>query len=133
MARSRLVGITRVSVGADGQSCFEDGVIDLDRELPSPPAEPLQMASLAALFGGSPQDVMLVAHDRAWANQEHHPAPGRLLWAILSGEFELTVSGRQARRFGAGAIVLLEDTTGAGHASRIVTEGALAMVLRLPE
>jgi hypothetical protein len=124
--------LTYVRVFADerGRSRLEEQVIVLDRELSAPPAEPLTMASLRAAFG-APEDVMLVAGDASWAGSEPHPAPARLLWAILSGEWQVTVDEGVTRSFAAGELVLFEDTTGSGHSSRLLADGSLALVLRL--
>ncbi|AXR06188.1 cupin domain-containing protein [Salinimonas sediminis] len=47
-----------------------------------------------------------------------HPAPARQLLFILKGRAEFTVSGGARKVFGAGDVVLLEDTEGEGHCSR---------------
>jgi hypothetical protein len=114
-----------------GRSRMEERTLELDRELSAPPAEPLKIASLVATFG-TPEDVMLVTGDAAWAGAEPHPAPARLLWAILAGEWEVTVDDGDVRSFTAGDLVLFEDTSGNGHSSRLLSDGALAVVLRLP-
>ena len=125
-------GLTYVRVFADqhGRSCLEEQAIAFDRELSAPPAEPLKVASLLAAFG-TPEDVMLVAGDTSWVGSEPHPAPARLLWAILSGEWQVTVDDGITRSFTAGELVLFEDTTGSGHSSRLLSDGSLALVLRL--
>jgi hypothetical protein len=92
---------------------LEEQVIPFDGELAAPPAEPLKVASLLAAFG-APKDVMLVAGESSWAGSEPHPAPARLLWAILAGEWEVTVDAGVTRSFSAGELVLFEDTTGSG-------------------
>lgn len=47
-----------------------------------------------------------------------HTAPARQLLFILRGRAEFTVSGGERREFGAGDILLLEDTEGEGHCSK---------------
>jgi hypothetical protein len=74
---------------------------------------------------------MLVAGDSWWAGSEPHPAPARLLWAILAGEWKVTVDDGVTRSFTAGELVLFEDTTGDGHSSRLLRDGSVALVLRL--
>ncbi len=122
---------TRVHADEAGNTHFEDVALGFEGELSAPPAKPLSVASLAAAFG-APADVMLVTGDAAWAGAEPHPAPARLLWAILAGEWQVRVTGGAARTFTPSDLVLFEDTAGAGHSSRILTDGALAVVLRLP-
>ena len=63
-----------------------------------------------------------------------HPTPRRQIFFCLSGEVEAQVSDGEVRRFGAGSIVLLEDTTGKGHVSRVVSsEDNIVAVVQLPE
>ena len=47
-----------------------------------------------------------------------HPAPARQLLFILKGRAEFTVSNGERHVFGAGDVLLLEDTEGEGHCSR---------------
>jgi hypothetical protein len=42
---------------------------------------------------------------------------------VLRGEFEATASDGETRRFPPGAVLLLEDTTGKGHVTRVVGTG----------
>ncbi len=54
------------------------------------------------------------------------PPPTRL----LSGEWEVTASDGEARRFAAGSVLCVEDTTAKGHSSQVVsqTDSVAAMV-----
>jgi hypothetical protein len=54
-------------------------------------------------------------HDRPW-----HPAPRRQYIINLDAGVELTASDGEARKIGAGEIVLVEDTTGKGHLSKSI-------------
>ena len=51
-----------------------------------------------------------------------HPSSARNLFVVLSGEWEVTASDGEARRFKTGDVLLVEDTTGKGHTSRVVSE-----------
>jgi hypothetical protein len=53
-----------------------------------------------------------------------HPAPRRQYIVNLDAGVELTASDGEARRIGAGEIILVEDTWGKGHRSRAL-EGTL--------
>ena len=55
-----------------------------------------------------------------WAGDAPHPTPRRQLFCFLRGELEVTASDGETRRFVPGAVLLLEDTTGKGHATRVV-------------
>lgn len=47
-----------------------------------------------------------------------HPAPQRQLLFIIKGRCEFMVSSGETRQFGAGDVLLLEDTQGEGHCSK---------------
>jgi quercetin dioxygenase-like cupin family protein len=61
-----------------------------------------------------------------------HPSSARNLFIVLSGEWEVTTGGGETRRFKTGDVLLAEDTTGRGHASRIVGgSNSLAVMIQL--
>ena len=63
-----------------------------------------------------------------------HPAPQRQWIIILSGELEVEVSDGEIRIFGPGSVVLVEDTFGKGHVSRVVSrERVYCVVVPLAE
>src|SRR3972149_5965577 len=51
-----------------------------------------------------------------------HPAPRRQIFCILQGECEVTASDGGVRRLSAGSVLLLEDTWGKGHSTRITSQ-----------
>ncbi|MGA7265670.1 MAG: cupin domain-containing protein [Stellaceae bacterium] len=51
-----------------------------------------------------------------------HPAPCRQYVIILSGNSEVTASDGERRVFTAGDVVLVEDTTGKGHTTRLFVD-----------
>ena len=58
-----------------------------------------------------------------WDGSTPHPAPRRQLFYTLRGAYEVTASDGTVRSFPAGSLLLLEDTTGAGHTTRAVGDG----------
>ena len=50
------------------------------------------------------------------------PAPRRQFIFVISGELEVEVSDGEKCRFGSGSIILVEDTKGKGHISRLVSK-----------
>ncbi|BCZ81768.1 hypothetical protein PTKU64_54430 [Paraburkholderia terrae] len=61
-----------------------------------------------------------------------HPSPMRMWAFILSGEVEFEASDGERRRVAAGGAILLEDTTGKGHQSRVIGEApALLAVVQV--
>ena len=51
-----------------------------------------------------------------------HNAPARQYVVMLEGSVEVQVGDGTRRRFGPGAVLLAEDTTGRGHKSRAVDQ-----------
>ena len=64
----------------------------------------------------------LVGAPTDWGGDVPHPSPRRQLFATLAGDYEVTASDGTIRRFSAGSLLLLEDTTGKGHSTRILGE-----------
>jgi quercetin dioxygenase-like cupin family protein len=52
--------------------------------------------------------------------QDWHPAPRRQYVITLFGQGEIELSDGTKRRFGAGDIMLADDTAGRGHITRVV-------------
>jgi hypothetical protein len=100
---------TRIFTGADGVTHFEDFDIPLgDGGAIGRLSAPLPATGI--IFRETPGD-----YDFDW-----HPAPRRQFVLMLAGEVEVEVGDGTVRRFGSGAILLVEDTAGPGHRSRAV-------------
>ena len=99
------MGIYRLYTGSDGQSHVED--LELSGELTSP-------------HGVTSFKFMTwpAGHFIDW-----HPAPQRQYVISLSGELEIGLGDGTLRRFGPGDARLVEDTTGQGHTTRVVSDG----------
>lgn len=112
-----------------GESHFAEIDVDLEPVDFAPPAPPLHVAALfpamRSAFVGAPPD---------WGGQVPHPSPQRQLFCTLRGEYEVTASDGTSRRFPTGSLLLLEDTTGKGHATRITSEeDALVVAVTLAD
>lgn len=118
---------SRLYADRDGESHFEDGELPLSAVDFAPPAPPLCLSELrpAARFA-------LFGMPAGWVG-DFHPAPRRQFFFILSGRIDVRASDGELRRFPAGSVLLMEDTTGRGHASWSVGGDALAAVVQLPE
>jgi hypothetical protein len=101
-----------------GLSRFEDHSVELAPGYAVPPAEPLFSADFKDTDGsfwvGAPQE---------WKGDTAHPAPSRQVFVTVQGEFEITAGDGEVRRFPAGSVLLLEDTSGEGHSTRITSDG----------
>lgn len=118
---------TRIYADAAGESHFEDVEIELTQLDFIPPTSPVNISSfspaLQYAFCSFPVD---------WQGNRH-PAPHRQFFFFLSGEVDIQVSDGEVRHFGAGGIVLADDTTGKGHVSRVTSKtDLLTAVVQLP-
>ena len=113
---------TRVFTDEEGESHFEDVSSLLELVDFAPPAPPLHVAAPVeadrAILGVAP---------KGWYG-DWHPTPARQFYVQLSGALEAETSDGEVRAFGPGAIVLLDDTTGRGHRSRVLGEEPVNML-----
>ena len=119
---------TRLYVDPAGESHFEDVDTELTLIDFAAAAPPLYLSALAPAaqfaFFGAPG---------GW-RADWHPSASRNLFVVISGEWEITASDIESRRFGSGSILLVEDITGRGHASRVCSdEDSLAVLVQLPD
>jgi quercetin dioxygenase-like cupin family protein len=94
-------------------------------------APPAPLLHLSAGFAA--ERFVFLAAPEGWFG-DWHPAPRRQVFVFLSGEIEVEASDGQRRRFLPGDCLLMEDTTGKGHATRNVGTGEVLMaVTQLPD
>jgi quercetin dioxygenase-like cupin family protein len=116
------MAIFRVYSGSDGQSHFEDIQPTLE-------SRGDQSAS-AELIPGS--GIMIRRFEPTRSNPWHH-APGRYAVFTLSGAVDIEIGDGTAKRLGAGDILIAEDLTGQGHATREVgPEPRVSIFVPLP-
>ena len=101
---------TRLYASPDGESHLED----VDRAIEAPSLDGWKPFALPVNRGAfflrrAP------GHARGW-----HTAPQRQFLAPITAEIEFETSDGSIRRFGAGTIILVEDTTGKGHQTRFL-------------
>ena len=97
-----------------GESHFEDRSLPFTLVDFAPPAPPISVTEAMAA-----ESVAVISSPVGW-HGDWHPAPRRQLMFVLAGELEVRVSDGEARRFGPGAVLLVEDTSGTGHVSTVV-------------
>jgi hypothetical protein len=120
---------TRLYADAEGESHFEEVETDLLPVDFAPPAPPLQVATLFPAARCS-----FVGADPDWGGDVPHPAPRRQFFCTMRGEYAVIASDGTIRHFPAGRLLLLEDTVGKGHATRVIGgEDALIFAVALDD
>ena len=115
--------IVRLYADEHGESHFEDLAVTLESVEFAPPAPPVNVADLFSSSG-----CRLLTAPAGWGGDVPHPSPLRQLFAVLDGVMEVTASDGETRRFDAGDLLLLEDTTGKGHTTQILEDLRLLSV-----
>ena len=115
--------ISRLYNDSTGESHWSDIEVEFIWQDFAPPAKPL---------GGSPfadaKSVGFIQGEVGWVG-DWHPAPQRQYMFTLQGVVEATASDGETRRFDPGEGALLEDTTGKGHFTRVVSDEPLIMIV----
>ncbi|MCW4019096.1 MAG: hypothetical protein NWF00_10540 [Candidatus Bathyarchaeota archaeon] len=106
---------TTLYIDADGDSHFKDVEVGFGSVNFAPPAPPLDLSSFMPV-----SQMVFFRTPSGWYG-DWHPAPKRQFFCCLSGEIELTASDGEIRVFRSGDVFLLEDTTGKGHRSRVLS------------
>src|SRR5437762_12998694 len=101
--------IIRIEHDGSGGSRTSDIEVDLQEQPFAANVPPLLVSQPRPA-----QDVRLVEFPPDVRDTEPHPTPRRQYAVILSGVAETETTDGEVRRFGPGALVLLEDAEGRG-------------------
>ncbi len=124
----RTLSYARVSMDAEGFSYFADDEDVFEVKEFAPPAGPLGVAGLREA-----QSLVFTLAEPGWKG-DWHPAPRKQFVFMMGGAIDIEVMDGETRRFVQGDIILLEDTLGKGHDTRVVSAGpALFAIVALPE
>src|SRR5437764_3520154 len=117
---------TRLYSDASGESHFEDVEIDLASTDYTPSAPPLFLSDITAT-----NHFRFMKAPAGWTS-DWHISSARTMFFVLAGEWEVTASDGESRRFSAGSALLVEDTSGKGHSSRVTSkEDSLSVMVEL--
>ena len=106
----------RIYSDSTGESHFKDEEISFQLIDFAPPAPPISVSNIFKTSG----EASIISSPPGWYG-DWHPAPHRQLICGLTGiELEAKVSDGEIRVFGPGCFVLIEDTFGKGHISRLL-------------
>lgn len=107
---------TRIYSDAEGESHFENVTIPFNLADFAPPAPPISVTDAI-----NTEAFVLISSPSGWFG-DWHPTPTRQYIIMISGELEAAVSDGEIRRFKKGDMILLEDSIGKGHVTRVVSK-----------
>ncbi len=116
------MSFVRVYSDSEGETHFSDDQLTFTLENYAPPAPPISVSKQLAS-----ESMVFISSAPGWVG-DWHPVPRRQLMLVLSGELEVEVSDGEKRRFLPGSVAFVEDTTGRGHASRVVSSERVYMM-----
>ena len=123
-----MVSTLRIWAGEDGESHLEDVDLVFEESDLLPPAPPMQ------LTGQTPASGYFIARVPPGWRADWHPAPVRELAVYLAGEGEIEASDGTVHELRPGTILLVDDTTGKGHMTRVTgTKEMLVLIVTLPD
>jgi hypothetical protein len=102
----KMLAYTRLYSDDHGESHFTEVEIDLEWADYAPPAPMLERSSTT-----SAKQFGFMNAPAGWSS-DWHPSTARNFFFVITGEWEVTASDGEARRFTAGSALLVEDTTG---------------------
>ena len=118
----------RLYADGNGESQFEEIEVALTSQDFAPPALPFDLSVPV-----DAQRVIFGSFAVGWTG-ERHVTPRRQFIFQFTGELEVEVGGGRRHTFGPGSIALVEDTTGAGHVTRVVGDVPVTVAfVQLPE
>lgn len=103
----------RIYTGPDGETHFDDREVPFELVDFAPPAPPISVTESIGTKG-----MTVISSPGGWEG-DWHPTPRRQFIVVLTGELEVEVSDGELRVFHTGDMILVEDTTGRGHISRV--------------
>jgi hypothetical protein len=109
--------VTRIYTGPDNESHFEDKEIELS------------LSGDMEVSAMQPAEGIIFRRAATTHLSSYHPAPRRQYVITLSGAVEIETGDGTVRRFGAGDVMLADDTTGRGHITRVVGNEARVYVM----
>ncbi len=128
---AELLSYTRLYTGADDETHFEDVGVNFVYQDYSKTMPPVWFPEEGIMDAAG---FHFVSMPPGWDGADWHPAPRRQFIIPLSGEMEFQVSDGEKRVFGPGDVLLVEDTSGKGHISQMVSSGlGMFAVVPLPD
>jgi hypothetical protein len=106
----------RIYCDDTGESHFDRVAVKTSSTDYAPPAPPLNVSDPESA------ERLVFFHAPSMWTGDFHPSPRRQMYFGLTGDIEVTVSDGEVRMFGPGSALLLEDTRGKGHFTKVVSD-----------
>ncbi len=117
----------RIFADGSGESHLDEVEIPLTEASFAPPAAPFPISERLEA-----KNLIFCMIPRGWVG-DWHPTPARQYFILLSGVLEVEVSDGEVWRATPGSAVLVEDTSGKGHVTRVVGDSsAQGVFIQLP-
>ncbi len=117
----------RIYADDDGESHFDEVEVPLEEANFAPPAPPFLVSEPL-----NAKNLIFMSFSSGWFG-DWHPSPAHQYFFLLSGRLEAEVSDGEIRQIEPGAAVLLEDTVGKGHVTRVLGEDEVqAIFVQMP-
>ena len=121
------VKVQRLQANESGLSRFDTFEIEREMILFAPPAQPFPVSAW------TPASRFVLLQLPAGWNGERHRTPARQILFCLAGSVRVTPGVGDAAIFSAGDAWLMEDTTGSGHTTEVISQEPFeAVVIQLP-
>jgi quercetin dioxygenase-like cupin family protein len=122
------IKVLRLRANESGLSSFDTVEIQRDMGEFAPPAPPLYVSKLEPASG-----YVVLRLPAGWIGVRH-PSPARQILFCLAGEVRVTPGVGDTVIVGAGDAWLMEDTSGSGHETEVISQEPFdAVVIQLPE
>lgn len=117
------LSFARLVPDVDGGSHFESTEVPVTLQDFAPPARPFSVSPLM------PATRCGFLHLTAGWHGEMHPSPIRMWIFVLAGEMLFEAANGDRRHIGRGHALLLEDTEGRGHVSRVLGDAPVTLAV----
>jgi hypothetical protein len=124
MSDIRATTVSRLYADDFGESRFETVTVPLSEKAFAPPAPPLYCTDAQPA-----QHYVILELPVDWGGAQPHPTPGRHILFCLAGRFRVTASSGETRSFAAGDCLLMEDTSGKGHVTEVISHRPVKVVM----
>ena len=122
------VKVQRLHANKSGLSRFDTFEIEREMTLFAAPAQPFPVSK------ATPALRFVLLQLPAGCSGERHRTPARQILFCLAGSVRVTPGTGDAATFSPGDAWLMEDTTGSGHKTEVISQGPFeAVVIQLPE